>query len=152
MPNGWNDTAERFRELEEPLRSIDLLFEQFAGRVGGSVGRNYHEHPERRITIHSGNVVRCVCVSVVTGGEEFRPGPNRAAYILTGFAWRDAADGRWLWDKRFCYWSTIPSDAEVEKELDVAWRQTQEVTAAQMTFVPSYESRRKTERDGTPES
>ena len=134
MPNGWYESPERFRELEEPLGSIDALFEGFARRLGVAVGRNYHEHPERRITVQRDAVTRCICVSVVTGGEGLEPGPNGAAYILSAMAWHDVPDGRWHWHRFFCQWPVIPPKAQVEIEMERAWSQCEAIQKGDMSF------------------
>jgi hypothetical protein len=49
MPNGHHGTEEEWKRLEAPLREIDPAFEAFARRHKLSLGRNYHNWPERSL-------------------------------------------------------------------------------------------------------
>ena len=50
MPNGFHGTHETWVRLEAPLRSLDPVLERFAQDYGLSIGRNYHNWPERSLT------------------------------------------------------------------------------------------------------
>jgi hypothetical protein len=49
MPNGHHGTEEEWRRLEAPLREIDAAIELFANRHEMTLGRNYHNWPERSL-------------------------------------------------------------------------------------------------------
>jgi hypothetical protein len=134
MPNGHDHSPKRFEELEKPLRSIEDLFRSLAADSGGEYEVNYHNHPERRVTVKRGRLVQCIGASVVIAGENFRPGPNDAAYVFWGIAWWDVADGRWSWHKHFAYWPEIPPAQEVRAILPSAWREVQSIRKRDMKF------------------
>ena len=50
MPNGFHGTDETWARLEAPLLRLDPMLEGFARDHGLSVGRNYHNWPERSLT------------------------------------------------------------------------------------------------------
>jgi len=49
MPNGFHGTDEAWSRLEAPLLRLDSPLEAFAREHGLSLGRNYHNWPERSL-------------------------------------------------------------------------------------------------------
>ena len=134
MPNGRVVSKERFKELEVPLLRVEGAFKCFARKLNGEYSINYHALPERRITVRRGRLYHVICSSVVTGGIDFRPGPNNAAYVLWGAAWWDVSDGRWSWHESFAYWQEMPSAKKVALELEHYWKMVSAIRKQDMTF------------------
>lgn len=50
MPNGFQRGDDTWARLEAPLLRLDADLDAFARAHGLSVGRNYHDYPERSLT------------------------------------------------------------------------------------------------------
>jgi len=49
MPNGFHESREAWDRIEAPLRPLDPALEAFARQHDMSLGRNYHNWPERSL-------------------------------------------------------------------------------------------------------
>lgn len=51
MPNGYHGPEEDWERMEAPLVALDSLLEGFAKSHGMALSRNYHNWPERSLTL-----------------------------------------------------------------------------------------------------
>ena len=55
---GWYGTAEQWRRIEVPIKSLDAEFERFAALHGLPISRNHKDWPDRSLAW--GESVRCL--------------------------------------------------------------------------------------------
>ncbi len=60
MPNGFQGSLERWKEMEAPFLQIDPLLEKFAENHQASIGKNFHNWPERSLTWSTGRIRKLI--------------------------------------------------------------------------------------------
>jgi hypothetical protein len=106
MPNGFHGPNEEWVRLEAPLLALDPAIESFAQRHGLTVGRNYHNWPERSVRWGRG-IERLIQV--------YLSDEHRLLFTLWLCASEDRSQGR-FWKQRTVYKNARVS--EISRGLD----------------------------------
>jgi hypothetical protein len=127
MPNGFHGSAEHWEKIEAPLRQIDRQLEKFAKAHAMSIGKNYHNWPERSLSWSSEGLRRLIQIYLKDATKE--------TYCLWLCASEDRGHERY-WKKQFLLdnvtWTEVQEG--LERHLDQAYKTVQAWSASDLEF------------------
>lgn len=87
MPNGHHGAKDKWERMEAPLVELDPLIENFAKSHKMELSRNYHNWPERSLTMDNELHRK---IQIYMKNEE------PPTFIVAAYAWRDSESERYL--------------------------------------------------------